>query len=209
MARQTFVIAIAGASGSGKSSLARHVCEELDDWFNVAVLNEDAYYRKQESLSLEQRERTNYDHPDAIEESLLVEQLASIKSGQSVEVPVYDYSIHDRSDQTVCVGPCDILVVEGILLLHRERVRKVVDLSAFIDVPEELCLQRRIRRDVAQRGRTRESVIAQYQETVGPMFHQFVAPSKKHADIVVENEAHNQEAVRIVLEEVSKRMKLE
>ncbi len=187
MSSQTIVVAIAGASGSGKTSLASRLCNELESWFRVAVLNEDSYYRCQSDMTLEQREMTNYDHPDAIEETLLVRQLRELKAGNSVKVPIYDYEIHDRSSETTDLGPCVLLIVEGILLLHRKAVCELVDLKVFVDVPESICLERRIRRDVAKRGRTRESVLKQYEETVGPMFRQYVEPSKENADLVVEN----------------------
>jgi uridine kinase len=187
LARKTILIAIAGASGSGKTSLAKWLKGELRDWFKVAVLNEDSYYRKQSDLTDKERETTNYDHPDAIEESMLVNHLVTLKNGDSVDVPVYSYETHDRTEETVAVGPCEVVIVEGILLLHRTAVREVVDLTVFVDVPEEVCLRRRIKRDVSQRGRTRESVLAQYEKTVRPMFHEYVEPSKQHADLVLEN----------------------
>ena len=199
MLKQTFVIAIAGASGSGKSSLARTAKKQLGDWYKVVVIAEDAYYRGQSQLDAKQRDQTNYDHPDAIEESLLVKHLVELKAGRAVEVPVYDYTVHDRSDETIIAEPCEILIVEGILLLHREAVRDVVDLSVFVDVPEEVCLERRISRDVAKRGRTRESVVAQYELTVGPMYHQFGQPSKAHADLVLENETGESAIEKLLL----------
>lgn len=199
MTKSTFVIAIAGASGSGKSSLARQTKKQLRDWYKVAVVAEDAYYRCQTELTMEQRLQTNYDQPDAIDEALLVEHLSLLKSGGTVNVPVYDYSIHDRSDETKSVGPCEILIVEGILLLHRMAVRDVADLSVFVDVSEEVCLERRIARDIAQRGRTRESVLAQYETNVGPMYREFVQPSKQHAELIVGNEKRGEDPVEDVL----------
>ncbi len=193
------IIAIAGASGSGKSTLARELKERLKSNTNVAVLNEDAYYRKQDQLTREQRERTNYDHPDSIDETLLVEHLVALKSRNAVDVPVYDYQQHDRSDTTLRLGPCEVLIVEGILLLHRQAVRDITDVSVFVDVPVDVCLDRRITRDIAERGRTRESVLAQYAKTVGPMFKQFVAPSMAHADLVVNNSGQNEEAIEKML----------
>jgi len=204
--KETLVIAIAGASGSGKSSLARKAKKHLSDWYKVAVVAEDAYYRRQSQLTMEQREQTNYDHPDAIDETLLVEHLSLLKAGSAVNVPVYDYSKHDRSHETTTAGPCEILIVEGILLLHRKSVRDVVDLSVFVDVPEEVCLERRIGRDIVQRGRTRESVLAQYESNVGPMFRQFVQPSMSHADIVVENVKPDESAIEKLLAEIKTKL---
>lgn len=195
---------IAGASGSGKTSLAKRVSSELEAWFKVGVLNEDAYYRSQSGMTIEQRQETNYDHPDAIEETLLVDHLRALKNGASVEVPVYDYETHDRSSKTSSLGPCEVLIVEGILLLHREAVRELADMTVFVDVPEETCLERRIRRDVAQRGRTRESVLAQYEKTVGPMFRQFVKPSKQHASFVVDNSKDDPTAYDSLLKEIQR-----
>lgn len=206
MSKQTFVIAIAGASGSGKSSLAREAKKQLRDWYKVAVVAEDAYYRCQETLTMEQRLQTNYDHPDAIDETLLVKHISLLKSGGSVEVPVYDYSTHNRSDETKPVDPCEILIVEGILLLHRESVREVVDLSVFVDVAEAVCLDRRMKRDIAQRGRTRESVLKQYESNVGPMYREFVQPSMAHADLVVRNENPDDKAIERLLAEIKKRI---
>lgn len=204
--KQTFVIVIAGASGSGKSSLARNARKRLRDWYKVAVVTEDSYYRSQNGLTKDQREQTNYDHPDAIEEALLVEHLMALKAGKTVDVPVYDYTIHDRGEQTVQTGPCDILIVEGILLLHRLSVLEIADLSIFVDVPESVCLERRVKRDVAQRGRTREGVLAQYEKTVGPMYRQFVMPSMKNADLVLENEHDHEDVVEKLLLEVRARI---
>ena len=201
MARTT-VIAIAGASGSGKTSLAKRLCGSLESWFRIAVLNEDSYYRSQSEMTIEQRQQTNYDHPDAIEESLLVEHLELLKSGGSVKVPVYDYEIHDRSSKTTELGPCEVLIVEGILLLHRESVRQQVDLKVFVDVPEPVCLERRIRRDVAKRGRTRVSVLEQYEKTVGPMFRQYVEPSKQYADVLIDNSNDDSNSFELLLKHV-------
>lgn len=199
MLKKTFVIAIAGASGSGKSSLARQTKDQIGDWYKVAAVAEDDYYRSQTDLTMEQRQETNYDHPDAIDETLLVEHLSLLKAGGNVDVPVYDYSIHDRSEEVKAVGPCEVLIVEGILLLHRQAIRDLVDLSVFVDVSEEICLQRRIRRDVAKRGRTRASVLAQYESNVRPMYREFVQPSKQHAELVVTNEKPDENPVDDIL----------
>ena len=208
MARKTFIAVIAGASGSGKSSLAQKLHQRLDSTAKVSLLSEDAYYRQQSALTLDQRNETNYDHPNSIDEELLVKQLSELKAGRSVDVPIYDYNQHDRSEQTEVLEPCDLLLVEGILLLHRASVRALADLLIFVDVPEEICLERRISRDIAQRGRTRESVLIQYNKTVGPMFRQFVAPSMKHADLIVQNEPGQNDAVEKILQELEVRTEL-
>ena len=184
METETIVVAIAGPSGSGKSWLARQMRDELAVWFKVAMLAEDAYYRPQGHLTAQQREATNYDHPDAIEETLLLQHLGELKSGRAVESPVYDYRLHDRSEEVTHVGPCQILIVEGILLLHRQAVRELADFSIFVEAPEEICLQRRIARDKRFRGRSRDSVVEQYQQWVEPMLNALVEPSKQFADEV-------------------------
>lgn len=172
--------------------------------YRVSILHEDAYYRRQSGLDLHQRALTNYDHPDAIEDSLLVKHLNQIKSGLSVDVPVYDYSIHDRTDETNKLNPPDILIVEGILLLHREAVRELATIRVFVDVPEEVCLERRIERDIRERGRSRECVLDQYARTVGPMFQQYVKPSRVHADIVVSHGGEHEESINTVVRELHK-----
>jgi len=185
--KNTIVIAIAGPSGSGKSWLAQYVLNELKPTSQVVLLAEDAYYRQQSHLSSAERELTNYDHPDAIDETLLVEHVRQLKSGATVQSPVYDYQTHDRSAAVVPLGPCEVLIVEGILLLHRKAIRELADLSVFTDAPEKICLQRRIERDVIERGRSEQSVLDQYQNSVKPMLEKFVLPSKSHADLIVEN----------------------
>ncbi len=205
MAAKTIVIVIAGASGSGKSSLAGALKDRLEPNSSVSVLSEDAYYHKQTDRTIEERKQTNYDHPDSIDEQLLVNHLRRLKAGNSVDVPVYDYELHDRRESTVNLDSSEVIIVEGILLLHRAMIRDVADLSVFVDVPEAVCLQRRIERDIAQRGRTRESVLAQYEETVGPMFHQFVSPSMQHADVVVKNVDSTVATVEKLINEIRSR----
>ena len=202
MSTNVIIVVIAGASGSGKSSLARNVLRDLADKWKVSILHEDAYYRQQTNLELNQRALTNYDHPDAIEEALLVKHLKQLKSGQSVQVPVYDYRIHDRTGKTVKLDAPDVLIVEGILLLHRQAVRDLASISVFVDVAEETCLERRIERDVRERGRSRRSVREQYEQTVGPMFRQFVKPSSRHADMVVSHGGQHKDSIAKVVQHV-------
>ena len=166
------------------------------------MLAEDSYYRSQTHLTTQQRDKTNYDHPDAIEESLLVQHIGELKSGQAVDCPVYEYETHDRSSKVLTLGPCEILLVEGILLLHRCRVRELADLSVFVDVPEQVCLQRRIKRDVARRGRSRDSIVEQYEQTVLPMLKQFVEPSKQFADRIYGNVGDEPESLKTLLKAI-------
>lgn len=200
----TFVVAIAGASGSGKSRLAANLKAMLDaELFGsglctVSILSEDAYYGRQDDLSFRQRQQTNYDHPDAIDQDLLCQQLELLKQKQSVDVPVYDYQTHNRSAETRTMGPSDILIVEGILLLSRSQLRPLFDLAVFVDVEIGVCLQRRVQRDVVERGRSEQSVREQFAATVEPMFREFVLPSKAHADIVVPRGGENAKAVAVL-----------
>ncbi len=198
----TIILAVAGPSGSGKSSFAGNVkslFDQLSDGgLSVAILSEDAYYRRQDHLSISQRHETNYDHPDAIDQELLHDQLLALKKGGGVDVPIYDYQTHNRADQTMAVGPCDVVIVEGILLLSREHLRPLFDLSLFVDVELSVCRDRRIERDVRERGRTVESVRQQFAKTVEPMFHEYVAPSKAYADLLIPNGGDNSKAVEVV-----------
>ncbi|MEM0924789.1 MAG: uridine kinase [Planctomycetota bacterium] len=198
-----FIVGIAGASGSGKSRFAERLKEHLvseRDAATVTVLSEDAYYRDRSDLSFEQRCLINYDHPDALEHELLVEQLRKLRKGEAVEVPEYDYSTHNRKSTTRWIAPCHIVLLEGILLLSDEAIRSQCDLKLFIDVPLDVCLSRRLRRDVLERGRSVESVLDQYEQTVRPMFHAFVEPSKVTADLVVPGGGENDLAARVLVQ---------
>lgn len=196
--QQCVIIGIAGASASGKSLIARTICEDLrqdmgtDD---IAMITEDCYYKDQGHLSMEERVKTNYDHPNALDHELLVDHLAALRSGQSVEVPSYSYSEHTRMEETTKVTPKKVIILEGILLLTDPKLREQMHASIFMDTPLDICLLRRVRRDVEERGRTMESVLEQYQQTVRPMFMQFIEPSKQHADIIVPRGGKNRIAI--------------
>ena len=198
-----FIVGIAGASGSGKSRFAGRLRDRLTlarDAATVTVLSEDSYYRARSDLPFEQRCQINYDHPDALEHELLVEQLRSFRKGEAVEVPEYDYATHNRKSTTRRIAPSRIILLEGILLLSDEAIRDQCDLKLFIDVPLDICLSRRLRRDVLNRGRTVESVLDQYEQTVRPMFHAFVEPSKTTADLVVPGGGENDLAARVLVQ---------
>lgn len=199
------IIAIAGASASGKTLFTQTVVEELNAEFSngeLAVLEEDGYYRDQSHLPLKIREQTNYDHPRAFEHELLLEHLDQLKKGHAVEVPTYDYESHTRSSQTRAVPAANVILVEGILLLADEKLRSSFDIKVFIDTPLDICLLRRIQRDVTERGRSLQSVGQQYEATVRPMYHEFIQPSKEFADVVVTGGGRNRVAIEMVKQSI-------
>lgn len=182
------VIAIAGASASGKSLIANTILDELCAELGtdqIGIISEDAYYKDQSHLSMDQRVLTNYDHPKAFDHDLLCEHLKDLKNKQAVEIPRYSYTEHTRLQETTSLTPKKIIILEGILLLTDANVRDQLDASIFIDTPLDICLMRRLKRDIEERGRSMESVIEQYTTTVRPMFLQFIDPSKQHADLIV------------------------
>ena len=190
------VIGIAGGSGSGKTTIAGAVVEEAGSDL-VALINHDAYYRHNLHLTFEERAAINWDHPDAFETEMLVGHLRRLRSGEGVDVPVYDFSAHLRSTEVVRVEPGAVVIVEGILVLVEPELREQLDLKIYIDTEGDLRVLRRLQRDILERGRTMESVMAQYLATVRPMHHQFVEPSKRYADLIVP-EGYNPNAVGIV-----------
>lgn len=178
------VIGIAGGSGSGKTTIAHAVVETVGADV-VSLIQHDAYYRDQGHLDFEERSQTNYDHPDSLETELLIQHISELRSGRAVEVPVYDFSLHNRTDETVSVDAEAVVMIEGILVLAEPELRKLMDLRIYIDTDSDLRFIRRLQRDLDERGRTVESVTAQYLGTVRPMHLQFVEPSKRYADIIV------------------------
>lgn len=177
-------IAIAGGSGSGKTTIARSVVD-LVGREKVVYLQQDAYYRDRPDLSPEERAKTNYDHPDSIEMELLTEHLDALRDGSAIERPIYDFSTHERTDQTYRLSPERAVIVEGILVLADAELRERFDVRVYIDTEPDIRLMRRLERDIVERGRTVESVLDQYQRTVRPMHYQFVEPSKRYADIII------------------------
>jgi len=195
------VIAIAGASASGKSLIANTIFDELCAELGteqIGIISEDAYYRDQSHLAMEERVLTNYDHPKAFDHDLLCEHLKTLKNKQAVDIPVYSYTEHTRLSETTTLTPKKIIILEGILLLTDPNVRDQIDASVFIDTPLDICFIRRLKRDIKQRGRSMESVIEQYDATVRPMFLQFIEPSKQHADIIVPRGGKNRIAADIL-----------
>lgn len=196
-------IGLAGGSGSGKTTIAEEVVDRLEG--RVAVLHHDAYYRHRVDLNLEERTRVNYDHPSSLETELLVEHLEQLRTGLAIERPVYDFSTHLRSEETVRVEPARVVVVEGILVLSDAQLRSELDLKIFVDTDPDLRLARRIERDISERGRSLESVLTQYFATVRPMHLEFVEPSRRYADLIIP-EGYNPAAVATVVELIRSRL---
>jgi uridine kinase len=198
MSQGPFVIGVAGGSGSGKTTVVRRIVESLGDE-QVTVLDHDRYYRDRNDLRLEERAALNYDHPDSLETDLMVRHLNELRAGHSVEVPVYDFTRHARRSLTETIHPRKALIVEGILIFTDAALRTLLDVKVFVDADDDIRFIRRLKRDVAERGRTMESVIDQYQGTVKPMHLEFVEPSKRYADVIVPQGGHNTVAIEMLL----------
>ncbi|UJF19905.1 uridine kinase [Vibrio sp. SS-MA-C1-2] len=207
---QCIIIGIAGASASGKSLIATTIYDELREQVGdhqIGVITEDCYYRDQSDLSMEERVKTNYDHPSALDHDLLCEHLTALVNGETIQVPNYSYTEHTRLTETTELTPKKVIILEGILLLTDPRLRKIMDTSIFMDTPLDVCLLRRVQRDVEERGRTMDSVLTQYQTTVRPMFMQFIEPSKQYADIIVPRGGKNRIAIDVLKAHIAKELK--
>jgi uridine kinase len=199
------IIGIAGGTGSGKSTVARSIAESLHG-AQTAFIDMDAYYRDQRHLSLEERRRLNWDHPDAFDTGLLATHLQALSRGEAIDKPVYDFVSHLRVAETVRIEPADVIVIDGILLLVDERVRQVCDVKVFVDTDADIRLIRRIRRDMAVRGRPLEEILDQYLSTVQPMHLQFVEPSKRYADLIIPRGGENTIAIDLLLASIGRRL---
>jgi uridine kinase len=192
------IIGIAGASGSGKSLLAKTIVDEIGS-DRVVVISEDSYYKDLSGMSLAERAKLNFDHPDAFDHALLAQHLQALKDHKSIDIPVYDFVTHSRTNKTVHVDSHkSIVVLEGILLFVDPTVRKMMDIRIYVDTSLDIAFIRRLRRDVVDRGRSMESVIEQYQSTVRPMFVKYVEPSKRHADLIIPHGGKNRIAIDMV-----------
>lgn len=199
-----FIVGIAGGSGSGKSTVARHVAQALRAE-SVAFVDMDAYYVNFAHLSLDERRRVNWDHPDAFDWPLLVAHLERLAAGESIEKPVYDFVTHSRTDSTVHIPSARVIVVDGILLFNDRRIRDLCDVKIFVDADADLRLIRRIRRDSNKRGRPLDEIIEQYLTTVHPMHLEFVEPTKRYADVIVPRGGHNAVAVDMIVSNLQRR----
>lgn len=197
MTKSCIIIGISGASGSGKSLLANTIVKELGSC-QVAVISEDSYYKDSGHMPFAEREKINFDHPAAFDHALLCEHLTQLQAGLAVEVPIYNHTSHTREQQIRQVGPNSIIVLEGILLFVDQDVRNRMDIMIYVDTPLDICLIRRLKRDVIERGRSVESVLTQYENTVRPMYLQFIEPSKRYADIIVPRGGENRIAIEMI-----------
>ncbi|ULG73498.1 uridine kinase [Macrococcus brunensis] len=193
----TTIIGIAGGSGSGKTSVTSKILKNLEG-FSVALIEQDYYYKDQSHLSFDERLATNYDHPFAFDNDLLIQNLIDLRDGKIVKVPTYDYTIHTRSEKTITFEPKDVIIVEGIFALENEQLRDLMDVKIFVDTDADLRILRRMMRDIEERGRTMESVIEQYLTVVRPMHNQFIEPTKKYADIIIPEGGSNHVAIDIM-----------
>ena len=196
----TILIGIAGGTGSGKTTLTRHLKEHFGD--SVTVIGHDSYYKRQEGKTYDERAKVNYDHPGAFDTDLLIAHLKELKEGRSIQCPVYSYVDHNRTDETVTVHPNKVIIVEGILIFQDPTLRDMFDIKIFVETDADVRILRRALRDVEERGRTLQSVVTQYLTTVKPMHEQYVEPSRKYADIVVLEGGHNLVALEMIMQRI-------
>ena len=194
------VVGIAGGTGSGKTTITKKLMQRFGG--DVSVIYHDNYYKAHHNMSYEERSKLNYDHPDSFDTDLLIQAVKDLKAGRSVTCPVYDYTIHDRSDQVIVVKPAKVVIVEGILIFQSRELCQQMDIKIYVDTDADVRILRRIVRDVRDRGRSLDSVVNQYLSTVKPMHEQFVEPSKRNADIIIPEGGHNQVAMEMVMERV-------
>ena len=195
--KDIMIIGIAGGTGSGKTTLTNRLKERFGD--DVTVVYHDNYYKRHDDMTYEERCLLNYDHPDAFDTDLMISHIQALKEGKTIECPVYDFTVHNRSDKTAMISPTKVIIVEGILIFQNEYLRNQMDIKIFVDTDADVRILRRILRDVEERGRSLESVMKQYLTTVKPMHEQFVEPSKRTADIIVLEGGQNVVALDIII----------
>lgn len=197
MKNNVIIIGVSGASASGKSLMANTIAQEMGT-NHVVVISEDSYYKDRSDLSYAEREKINYDHPNSLDHALLSEHLLMLQQGKNIEVPMYDHSQHQRLKETYTVGPDKIIILEGILLFTDPQLRDLMDIRIFMDTALDICLIRRLHRDIEERQRTFQMVLDQYEATVRPMYWQFIEPSKRYADIIVPKGGENRIAIEMI-----------
>jgi uridine kinase len=201
MDRKPVVIGVAGGSGSGKTSVTKAIFDSFQG-HSILMIEQDYYYKDQSGLPFEERLKTNYDHPLAFDNDLLIEHIEKLLAREPIEKPVYDYSLHTRSSQVIHVEPKDVIILEGILILEDERLRNLMDIKLFVDTDADIRILRRLQRDIKERGRTVESVIEQYVNVVRPMHNQFVEPTKRYADVIIPEGGHNYVAIDLMVTKI-------
>ena len=204
MEGKILVIGIAGGSGSGKTTLMKNLIEKFAD--DVTVLSHDNYYKRHDELTYEERCQLNYDEPAALETDLMAAHLDKLRQGEAIDCPVYDFTVHNRSDETVRIVPKRVIIVEGILIFENQPLRDLMDIRIFVDTDADIRLCRRIKRDVNKRGRSLESVLLQYQNTVKPMHEQYVEPSKRYANIIVPEGGKNLVALDMIMGRIQRHL---
>lgn len=196
------IIGIAGGTSSGKTLVAQRLYSAFEQTERVIIIKQDDYYHDQRTMPMEERVKVNYDHPLAFDNDLMLKQLTDLASGISIEKPVYDYTVHTRADRLDIVNPCDVIVLEGLFALEDEAIRDLLDIKIFVDTAADIRFIRRLKRDTLKRGRTVDSVIEQYTDSVRPMHEQFIEPSKKYADIIIPEGGKNDVAVDLIITKI-------
>lgn len=194
------IVGVAGGTASGKTTIVRKIKENFGD--DIVVINHDSYYKAHNDLSYEDRSKLNYDHPDSFDTQMMIEDVKKLKNNEEVDIPVYDFSVHNRADATVHIVPKNVIILEEILVLENKELRDLMDIKVFVDTDADERLMRRIRRDMAERARSIESILNQYADTVKPMHEQFVEPSKKYADIIIPRGGENVTGINILQQHI-------
>ena len=195
------IIGVTGGSGSGKTTVSKKILEQLDG-HSISIIKQDSYYKDQAGMTMEERRAVNYDHPLAFDSDLLYQHLKMLKQRQAIDVPVYDYTISTRSPEVIHQEPTDVVILEGILILSDERIRDMLDIKVYVDTDDDIRIIRRIERDTQERGRSLESIITQYLTGVKPMYHQFIEPTKRYADLIVPEGGENSVAIDLLVTKV-------
>ncbi|ACJ33131.1 uridine kinase [Anoxybacillus sp. LAT_35] len=201
MRKKPVVIGVAGGSGSGKTTVTKAIYEHFQG-HSILMLEQDFYYKDQSHLPFEERLKTNYDHPLAFDNDLLIEHIHKLLNYEPIDKPVYDYTLHTRSNEVIRVEPKDVIILEGILVLEDERLRNLMDIKVYVDTDADIRIIRRLLRDIKERGRTLESVIEQYVNVVRPMHNQFIEPTKRYADIIIPEGGHNHVAIDLMVTKI-------
>lgn len=196
------LIGVAGGSGSGKTTIARELYLQFQN-DSVTMIEQDSYYKDQSHLSVEERALTNYDHPFAFDNDLLLQHLQELLQGKAIEKPIYDFKVHNRKQETILVEPKDVIILEGMLILEDERIRDLMDIKVFVDTDADVRIVRRIVRDIEERGRSLDSVVNQYLNVVRPMHLQFIEPTKRYADVIIPEGGYNRVALDLLSTKIS------